>query len=109
MIDSENRVTPWRIYCKTIALGSGIAATYAKLCIRCDGAGHISARKNAKKMLRLRSIDDEGYLVRIEAIDTIEDMRIHGVQTHVTETPYDDWREIGGGCHQRRNHIVGGY
>ena len=105
MIDSENRVTPWRIYCKTIALGSGIAATYAKLCIRCDGAGHISARKNAKKMLRLRSIDDEGYLVRIEAIDTIEDMRIRGVQTHVIETPSNDWIQIANGCHERRNHI----
>jgi len=102
-------IIPWCAYCRTIALGSGTAAAYAKLCLACGGKGHKAARRRVERMLKIRTIDDEGYATRIDAIDTIEDMRCKGVQTYTVKTPLRDWSDMGAGAHQRRNHYSSGH
>ena len=50
-------------------------------------------------------IDSESYRTYAAAVEQLEDMHIAGIQTHTVSTQLDDWEELGGSGHRRRNHL----
>jgi len=94
----------WTPYCRTIAQGNGAAATDARICLQIDGTSALSSQRKIEKAVHAHKIDGETFRIRMDAIERIEHMRLAGIQTHVVDTPPDDWEECGGG-HRRKDHI----
>ena len=97
----------WLAYCKTIALGSRLPSTQAKLCLNIGEPTPSRAMRKLERQLTEGKIDGESYRVRTEAVEALEEMFRAGIQTHRVATPGNDWQELGGGGHMRRTHHSG--
>lgn len=98
--------TRWRGYIKTIALGCSLPASSARLCVLldCDTPGN--ARKKVAALHASAKITQDDAMTYLDAISDIERMYEKGIQTHTIPTPPADWHDLGGGCHQHRNHGI---
>ena len=103
-IDTIGTSSGWLAYCKTIALGSRLPATQAKICLNIGEPTPSRAMRKTERDLEQGRIDSASYTARINAIEAMEDMHKRGVQTHKIDTPTNDWHTLSGGGHMRRTH-----
>jgi hypothetical protein len=99
------RPSGWFAYCKGIALGSGFAASAAKLVVILGANTPSQALRKCEAKLIAGEFDQESYRNYVEAIELTEDMHNRGVQTHMVHCGADDWDKLPSGGHVRRNHL----
>ena len=96
----------WKAYIRTMAMGSSIDASHARICKTIGGVSPKASRAILKTQRRLKVIDAESYKLRTAAIDHPAALYDKGYATHtVDEFPTSDWRTLLGGGHQHINHI----
>jgi hypothetical protein len=94
-------------YCKAIALGGGLPAASAKLCLKLAGRNAGAMRADLNARTERGEFDAKRYALYSDALTDLADMFAKGIQTHKVDTSDKrDWAKLDDGRGTMRiNHI----
>ena len=98
----------WQGYLRRIGMGGRSVAVQARL-LKGIGSTPTRTRKALEGMLADGRMDGQGYCLRMDACDRLEEMWEKGIQTHTPDVdddarlPYSHrvWKELPGGGHMK--------